>query len=110
MENINFFKVKYNALDAFYEFVDKGSEFNIAVEQTFYYCVPLTEIEEIIFVLTIATRYERCQKNASCKFKNYLDKIVLKAEQLNFELYGFNEKEIDIINTDIVEAKAVINR
>ena len=69
-----------------------------------------TEIEEIIFVLTIATRYERCQKNASCKFKNYLDKIVLKAEQLNFELYGFNEKEIDIINTDIVEAKAVINR
>lgn len=62
MNKINFYQKKYEALETFYGWIDQGSEYAVAVEQSIYYNHGLEEIDEIIFNITIATRYSRCGK------------------------------------------------
>lgn len=71
MKRINFYQKKYEALETFYGWIDQGSEYDIAVEQSVYYNHGLDEIEEIILNITIATRYSRCGK----KYQNNSKKI-----------------------------------
>lgn len=47
MKRINFYQKKYEALETFYGWIDQGSEYDIAVEQSVYYNHGLDEIEEI---------------------------------------------------------------
>lgn len=47
MKRINFYQKKYEALEIFYGWIDQGSEYDIAVEQSVYYNHGLDEIEEI---------------------------------------------------------------
>lgn len=59
MNKINFYQKKYEALETFYGWIDQGSKYDIAVEQSIYYSYKLEEINEIILNITIATRYSR---------------------------------------------------
>ena len=74
MNKINFYEKKYNALDIFYEWEDCGSEYDIAVEQAFYYKRELSEIDEMIYTITIATRYARSHRKISEQLKKDLKK------------------------------------
>lgn len=108
MNKINFYQKKYEALETFYGWIDQGSEYDIAVEQSIYYNHGLEEIDEIILNITIATRYSRCGKKLSEQFKKRLDITISKAKMLNLQEYSLTEAEIAVFNEEIEEVEALI--
>lgn len=108
MNKINFYQKKYEALETFYGWIDQGSEYDIAVEQSIYYDHGLEEIDEIILNITIATRYSRCGKTISEQFKRRLKTTISKAKTLNLKEYGLVDEEIKVFNEDIEEVEALI--
>lgn len=78
MEKVNYYKKKYEALEDFYTWVDQGSQYDVAVEQCIYYNKPMDGLDEVIFNVTIATRFARSGKAISDKFKNRLINIISK--------------------------------
>lgn len=108
MSKINFYQEKYEALETFYGWIDQGSEYDIAVEQSIYYNQGLKEIEEIILNITIATRYSRCGKKISEQFKKRLVTTISKAKKLNLQEYGLTEAEIIVFNEEMEEVEALI--
>lgn len=109
MEKINFYEKKCQALEIFYCWVDQGSEYDIAVEQSLYYNSRLPEIDKIILNITIGTRYARCGKIISKQFCSSLKSVIPKAKALNLEKYGFSEKEIKVFKEEIQEAESLIS-
>ena len=95
-------------METFYGWIDQGSEYDIAVEQSIYYNHDLDEIEEIILNVTIATRYSRCGKTISEQFKKRLETIVSKGKALNLQEYGLTDEKIKIFNEEIEEVEALI--
>lgn len=108
MKRINFYQKKYEALETFYGWIDQGSEYDIAVEQSFYYNHGLEEIEEIILNITIATRYSRCGKTISEQFKKRLETVISKIKTLNLQEYGLTDEEIKVFNEEVEEVEALI--
>lgn len=108
MNRINFYQKKYEALEIFYGWIDQGSEYDVAVEQSVYYNHGLEEIEEIILNITIATRYSRCGKTISEQFKKRLETVISKVKTLNLHEYGLAEEEIKVFHEEIDEAEALI--
>lgn len=108
MNKINFYQKKYEALETFYGWIDQGSEYDIAVEQSIYYNHDLEEIDEIILNITIATRYSRCGKKISEQFKKRLEVIIPKCKTLDLQEYGLTDGEISVFNEEIEEAAALI--
>ena len=108
MYKINFYEKKYEALETFYGWIDQGSEYDTAVEQSIYYNHGLEEIDEIIFNITIATRYSRCGKMISEQFKKRLENTISKAKILNLQEYGLTEEEIKIFNEEVEDVEALI--
>lgn len=108
MKDINFYQRKYEALEIFYGWVDQGSSYDIAVEQSIYYNHGLEEIDEIILNITIATRYSRCGREISEQFKERLKTIISKAKALNLQEYSFTEEEIKVFNEEIEEIEELI--
>ena len=108
MKRINFYQKKYEALETFYGWIDQGSEYDIAVEQSVYYNHGLEEIEEIILNITIATRYSRCGKTISEQFKKRLETAISKVKSLNLQEYGLTDEEIKVFNEEIEEVEALI--
>ncbi len=108
MKRINFYQKKYEALEIFYGWIDQGSEYDIAVEQSVYYNHGLGKIEEIILNITIATRYSRCGKTISEQFKKRLEVTISKAKTLNLQDYGLTDQEIKVFNEEVEEVEALI--
>ena len=108
MEEINFYQKKYEALENFYGWIDQGSEYDIAVEQSIYYNHGLKEIDEIIQNVTIATRYSRSGKTISEPFKKRLEISVSKAKMLDLKKFGLMDEEIKVFNEEIEEAEALL--
>ncbi len=108
MKEINFYQKKYEALETFYGWIDQGSGYDIAVEQSIYYNHGLEEIDEIILNITIATRYSRCGKAVSKEFKKRLETTILKAKMTNLQEYGLTDEEIKVFNEEIEEVEALI--
>lgn len=95
-------------METFYGWIDQGSEYDIAVEQSIYYNHALEEIDEIILNITIATRYSRCGKKISEQFKKRLKDSIFKAKLLDLQEYGLTEAEITVFNEEIEEVEALI--
>lgn len=108
MNKVNFYQKKYEALETFYGWIDQGSEYDIAVEQSIYYNHGLEEIDEIILNITIATRYSRCGKTISEQFKRRLETTISKAKMLNLQEYGLTDEEIKVFNEEVEEVEALI--
>ncbi|MBQ7943936.1 MAG: hypothetical protein IJ326_07735 [Lachnospiraceae bacterium] len=108
MSRINFYQKKYEALEIFYGWIDQGSEYDVAVEQSIYYNHGMTEIDEIILNMTIATRYSRCGRKISEQFKRRLETIISKYEMLNLIEYGLTDDEVEVFNEEIEEVRALI--
>ena len=109
MNKINFYQKKYEALETFYGWIDQGSEYDIAVEQTAYYNHGLEEIEEIILNITIASRYSRCGKTISEQFKKRLETAISKVKTLNLQEYGLTDEEIKVFSEEIEEVEVLID-
>ena len=107
MKKVNYYKKKYEALEDFYGWVDQGSQYDIAVEQSIYYNKPMDELDEVIFNVTIATRFARCGKAISDKFKNRLINTISKYKNLDLEEYSLSEEEINILNEEVEEIKGL---
>ena len=108
VSRINFYQKKYEALEIFYGWIDQGSEYDVAVEQSIYYNHGMTEIDEIILNMTIATRYSRCGRKISEQFKRRLETIISKYEMLNLIEYGLTDDEVEVFNEEIEEVRALI--
>ncbi len=108
MNKFNFYKKKYEALENFYGWVDQGSNYEVAVEQSIYYCKPMSELDEVVMNITIATRFSRCGKEISNKFKKRLQNIILKYYTLNVENYGLTDDEINLLKEEIIEIECFI--
>lgn len=108
MNRINFYQKKYEALETFYGWIDQGSEYDIAVEQSIYYNHGLEEIDEIILNITIATRYSRCGKTISEQFKRRLETTISKVKMLNLQEYGLTDAEIKVFYEEVEEVEVLI--
>lgn len=107
-EKNKFLSKKYEALETFYGWIDQGSEYDIAVEQSVYYNHGLDEIEEIILNITIATRYSRCGKKISEQFKKRLETVKSKVKTLDLQEYGMTDEEIKVFNEEVEEVETLI--
>lgn len=108
MNKVNFYKRKYEVLEAFYGWIDQGSEYDVAVEQSIYYNVSSDELDDIIMNITIATRFSRYGETISDKFKNRLENIISKYKTLNLEEYELTDDEKIILNEEVKEIERVI--
>lgn len=108
MEKFNFYKKKYEALETFYGWIDQGSGYDTAAEQSIYYNHSLEDIDEIILNMTIAVRYSRCGKKISEKFKRRLERIVFKYKLLDLKSYCLTDEEIQVFKEEIEEVEALI--
>ena len=68
----------------------------------------MEEIDEIIFNITIATRYSRCGKKISEQFRKRLENIIPKYKSLDLREYGLTEEEISVFNEEVEEVEALI--
>lgn len=109
MNKINFYQKKYEALETFYGWIDQGSDYDIAVEQSIYYNHNLEEIDEIILNITIATRYSRCGKKISDQFKKRLEVIISEYKEINLHEHGLADDEINVFNEEVEEVEALIS-
>ena len=107
MNKVDFYQKKYEALETFYGWIDQGSEYDVAVEQSIYYNKQMDELDEIILNITIATRFARCGKNISDKFKNRLENIISKYRNLNLE-NCLTDDEMIILNEEVEEIEVLI--
>lgn len=108
MSKINFYKIKYEALEMFYGWIDQNSDYDMAVEQSIYYNIKTDELYEIIFNITIATRFARCGRKISNKFKDRLEKVISRYRNMNLEKYCLSNSEINILNEEIEEIEGLI--
>ena len=108
MNKFNFYQKKYEALETFYGWVDQGSSYDVAVEQSIYYSKSMDELDEIIINITIATRFSRCGKKVSNQFKNRLNNIILNYKMLNLEKYGLSKDERALLDEEIEEVEYLI--
>lgn len=108
MNEINFYKEKYYALDNFYCWVDQGSSYQVAVGQSFYYNKKMNEMQELIIAVTIATRFARCGRTIDSEFREYLGEVIVKGEILDFAAYGLTDAEQKVLNEEIREIKLCI--
>ena len=108
MNRINFYQKKYEALETFYGWIDQGSTYDIAAEQSVYYNHGLQEIEEIILNITIATRYSRAGKSISEQFKKRLETIISKVKILNLQEYGLTDEEIEVFYEEVEEVETLV--
>lgn len=109
MKKINYYQKKYDAMEIFYGWIDQGSEYDIAVEQSIYYNQGMEEIDEIILNITIATRFARCGKRISEQFRKHLEIVLHKAKMLNIKEYGLTDDEIKVFYEELEEVEALIN-
>lgn len=107
MNAVNFYQKKYEALENFYGWIDQGSDYDIAVEQSLYYN-QLEEIDEMIFHITIAARFSRCGRKISEQFKRRLENTISKYKTLDLQEYSLTEEEISVFHEEIEEVEAFI--
>ena len=108
MGKINYYKEKYLALVAFYGWVDKGNDYNMAVELALQHNTKNDLMEEIILNITIATRFARCDKEIAEKFRSKLCTIVEKAKQINVDDYGLTDGEKEEFYDELNEVELEI--
>lgn len=108
MGKINFYQEKYDALENFYGWIDQGSDYEVAVEQSFYYSKELNKFQELIMAVTIATRFSRCGKLLPEKLQLRLKKMFAESENLNLTDYGLSEEEQKVLKEEIEEVKLSI--
>lgn len=108
MKNINFYQIKYKTMETFYDWVDYGSEFNIAAAQSMYYTGPMEEIYEIIMLITIGTRFARSGKKVSSYLKKDLKAILSKCKKLDFDEYTLTDYEKEMFKEEIKEVELLV--
>ncbi len=108
MSKVNFYKMKYEALEMFYGWVDQNSDYDVAVEQSIYYNKKTDELDEIIFNITIATRFARCGREVSNKFKERLERVISEYKNIDLDRYCLSNSEINVLNEEIDEVKELI--
>ena len=108
MSGINFYQKKYEALETFYGWIDQGSAYDVAVEQSIYYNHSLDEIDEIIFNITIAIRFSRSGRVISDTFKKRLENVILKYKSLDLKKYFMSDEEKMVLCEEIEEVKELI--
>lgn len=104
VKRINFYEKRYHAMDEFYSWVDQGSPYDIAVDQGSEYNSWKEDIDEIIYYVTIASRYARGGRQISNSFKRTLESIIPRARALNLAEYGLTQYEIECFEEDILDA------
>ncbi len=108
MKKINFYEKRYHAMDEFYSWVDQGNPYDIAVDQGSEYNSWSDDIDEIIYYVTIASRFARGGRTISDRFKETLETIIPRARELNLAEYGLTQYEIDCFDEDIIDAAGYI--
>lgn len=71
MERLGFFEAKYTALESFYGWIDQGSSYEIAAEQSVYYDTGLREespFYNLILHIEIANRFVRSGRPIPSQF------------------------------------------
>ncbi len=108
MDKFNFYKKKYEAMEAFYKWIDQGIEYNVAAEKAIDCSnFELGGMDDIMLEITIATRYARSgnKRDISETFKKRLERIIPKAKILNLKEYGLTDDEIKVYNEDMMDAE-----
>ena len=108
MNCVNYYQKKYEALDTFYGWIDRGSDYKIAVEQTEYYEHKTDIIDVAIMNITIAATFVRNGKEISTTFRESLMDILPEVKKLNLKEYGLTDDEIIDFYTEIKEVEKLI--
>ena len=108
MRKINFYERKYDALESFYQWVDYGSSYDLAVDQANYYSILQDDIDEILLNVTIATRFERSSRDISESFKEHLRRLVPLAKTIDWKECGLTDDELEYFEEDLAAAESFI--
>ena len=108
MDKVNFYYKKYYALESFYQWVDYGSNYNLAVDQANYYSYINNDVDEILLNVTIATRFEKSEIKISDSFKNDLRRLVPLAKTIDWKECGLTDDELEEFRQDLSSAEALI--
>lgn len=108
MDRVNYYKIKCIALESFYCWIDQGSPYDIAVEQAMYYGYSMNELEEIITLITIATRFERSGKEITKSFETKLVEAIVRYDSLDLNQYNISEEEQHSLENSIEEIRKML--
>lgn len=111
MIKVNYFKMKYKALENFFLWVGQGSAYGTAWDQNLYYYYDLEpesqELEEVVRIISMAVRLKKHGEPASLKRDEILEAIAAY-DNLNLNRYCFTEKEFLAFTQAVEEAKQYV--
>jgi hypothetical protein len=105
MNNFNFFERKFRTLESFYMWVEQGSSYDVAFGQCIYYDTQVSELDDIITIITIATRFARTKREISDRNKSRIMKMIDCFNKLDLSKYSLNEYEIKVLQEEISEVE-----
>lgn len=101
----DFFKMKCEALESFFDSVEKGNSYQEAAEQcTDSDHILCGQIGEIITAFTIVIRFDMCGKKISDLFAERLKRAVDQYSELDFKKYSLIEDEIEFFKGNFRDA------
>ena len=106
---IDLYKIECEALEAFFDSVERGSSYQEAAERcTDGDHAPYGQIGEIITAFTITIRFDMCGKIISDLFEERLKRAVEGYGELDFEKLGLTGDEIECFKGNFSDASAYL--
>lgn len=105
----NYYKLKCEALETLYLWVDNGNPYNIAAEQSAYYSHVEHELWDIVLNITIANRFIKINQVIHNMLKERLDSCILKYKSLQLDQYGLTEEELLEFSEDVKKVEEYLH-
>lgn len=107
MERLGFYEAKYMALESFYGWIDQGSSYEIAAEQSVYYDTELREespFYDLILHIEIANRFVRSGRPIPSQFAKRVQHTLGAADVSSFQEYC-SPQEFARLQEEVTEAE-----
>ncbi len=105
MSKYNFFERKYRILESFYTWIEQGSTYDTAAEQCVYYNRPENDLDKLIIVITVATRFSRSNMMIQESFREKLLKAIDEISKVNLKDYLI-VSEVQVLKEEVEELKS----
>lgn len=88
--------------------IEQGSAYNVAFGQCIYYETQESELDDIVILITIGTRFARSNIPISDDNRLSLKKIIARFYQLDLKQFDLSEYEMEVLAEEVREVAGYI--
>ena len=106
----SYYESKWIALEAFYSYVDQGDDYELAMERFLYDIHPSSDLDEMVMVLTLVSRFQRLQYDLPKCIVPEAHKAVKLYIKHNKNFRHLGKYEAADLETDFIATKNVLQK